>query len=173
MSLARAVAKLVEEKVADYGTGVIMQALASTPVGLTLAASSELAQMVKGGVLPTSIPGLGRLNFTATGQELLRRLQIKIQNPKGGGRKARWQRGGWAKSRKDWLSNAWKHDWRSQPRHPAGGAMRWSGTWMDGRNAFPTMNAPRVGKGVQMSSRKKRQRRRYRKYGRLAARSLR
>jgi len=33
-----------------------------------------------------------------------------------------WQASSWASSREDWLSNAWMHDWRSQPRDVLG---RW------------------------------------------------
>jgi len=41
--------------------------------------------------------------------------------------KTKWGRSGWAESRKDWLDNSWRHDWRSQPRDPL------TGRWLPGR----------------------------------------
>lgn len=61
-----------------------------------------------------------------------------------------WQRGGWARSRQDWLDNKWRHDWRSQPRRPAGTPA--GGEWMEGRLDYPLS----MGSVVSRSQRRRR-----------------
>lgn len=73
-------------------------------------------------------------------------------------RQAKWQRGGWAASREQWLNEGWKHDWRSQPRDA-------QGRWIRGRlsyNVAPDWSTSRRVKEVRKFRRK------YRKAGRQA-----
>lgn len=175
-------AEYIEEKVAAYGAGVIMGALASTPLGFALQASARFSEFVdSGGIaeLDKVVSGQLRtlqspLRYKFKGQQLLNKMQEAVSQPTQlftrSRRKALWRRNDWASSREHWLSDAWKHDWRSQPRSPAGSSI--GGEWIDGRLDHPFVGAPAIGKGKQKSSRKSRQMRRYRRYGRLAARDF-
>ncbi len=77
------------------------------------------------------------------------------------GRSPVWARTDWAKSREQWLSEGWKHDWRSQPRNAIG-------RWIPGRLPYPVAGASlRGGKTIGKARRMMRQRRRrYRAIGR-------
>lgn len=171
----------VEEKVANYGAGVVMGVIAASPLGFALQAAGRFSEFVEsGGIaeLDKLSSGATRqltrpLNYRVKGLTLLEKLQQSVaQLPpsRGGGRKAVWRSSDWASSREHWLADAWKHDWRSQPRIPAGSSI--GGEWTDGRLDHPFVGAPAIGKGKQKSSRKSRRMRRYRRYGRLASRDF-
>lgn len=145
-------AKYVEDKVANYGTEVIMGVVANSPVGAVFSAVSRFSEFVERG---------GKFKFD--GMDLLEKLQASVQNPT---RVPSWQRKApWAKSRQEFLGDAWKHDWRSQPRNKIG-------EWVPGRTTYPVQQATAIGKGRQRSSRQRRRINRYRRYGRMAARSV-
>ena len=161
------IAKFVEDKIADYGTSVIMGVVASSPIGAGFAAASKFSEFVESGGM-SEIDSLTQdliktPNFRFKGMDLLQKLQASVTNPV---RIPNWQRRApWAKSRRDWLDNAWKHDWRSQPRNKIG-------EWIPGRLLYPDEKAPAIGKGRQRTSKQRRRINRYRRYGRLAARSI-
>src|SRR6266705_2148592 len=117
----------VEEKVVSYGASIIMGAVAETPFGFALEVANRFSEFVES----ESISELDRiavgelhklerpLKFKFKGRDLLKKMQEAFSQHVSD-RKAVWQRGGWAKSRDDWMAEAWEHDWRSQPRIPAG-----------------------------------------------------
>lgn len=67
-------------------------------------------------ITPRPVPGLTRLQ----------RAFETAQNKVAARRRTMWGRTDWAASRKDWLDNKWRHDWRSQPRDVRG-------RWVPGR----------------------------------------
>lgn len=176
----------VEEKVASYGAGVVMGAISASPLGFALQAAGRFSEFVEsGGVVELDKLSSGAtrqltrpLNYKVKGLSLLEQLRQSVAqlSPGGGtqlpsrGRKAAWRGSKWASSREQWLADAWKHDWRSQPRVPAGSSI--GGEWTVGRLDYPFAGAPSIGKGKQKSSRRSRRLRKYRRYGRLAARDF-
>lgn len=184
-------ADFIEERVAAIGASFIMGAIAESPFGAAIEAMGRVTEFIESeGVSELDRIAAGELQhltrplrFKFHGQELLKKMQDSFSNP-ASVRLPMWQRGGWAQSRQDWLANDWKHDWRSQPRKPAGSLEEiWIGSsyhhvggeWVSGRLGFP---APAtyslgIGKGKSRTSRRRRRVSRYRRYGRMAARSLR
>jgi hypothetical protein len=78
------------------------------------------------------------------------------------GKLPQWMHADWATSRMQWISEKWRHDWRSQPRNL-------QGEWIPGRLPYP------VGGILVMSRRMRRlmrQRRQQRKLVRRATKSL-
>lgn len=74
----------------------------------------------------------------------------------GGGRPGTWQASNWAKSRKEWLDDRWKHDWRSQPRDVLG-------KWIPGRLDYIPLEMRYRGKRVGRTILRRRKRRKLRK----------
>lgn len=180
--------ELLEEKVASFAASVIMGAIAESPLGFALEASARLSEFVESDgiseldkIATHEIRELTRpLRFKIKGKGLLRKVGDLFSEPARDS-KVPWRRSNWATSKQDWIANKWKHDWRSQPRIPAGSAQIIStrrgdihagGEWTFGRLSSPVEGAPAIGKGKQRSSRKSRMLRRYRRYGRLAARDF-
>lgn len=178
----------LEQKVAHFGANIIMGAVAETPLGFAMEAAGRFAEFVESeGINELDKLAAGELRkldhplkFRLKGHELLKKMQEAFSQPTAGN-KAIWQRSDWATSRADWMAEAWQHDWRSQPRVPAGsfqtvstrrGVIRAGGEWSFGRLGSPVAGSPAVGKGKQKSSRNKRRLRRYRRYGRIAARDF-
>ena len=177
----------VEVKVARYGANIIMGAVAETPIGFALEVAGRFSEFMETEGI-SELDKLGArelrklehpLKFKFEGKDLLKKMQEAFSQPAGGQKV--WQRGGWATSKEEWLAEAWEHDWRSQPRVPAGslqtvstrnGVHRAGGEWTFGRLSYAFVGAPAVGKGKQRTSRNKRRLRRYRRYGRLAARDF-
>ena len=175
-----------ELKVANYGASVIMGAIAETPLGFAMEAAGRFAEFVESEGI-SELDKLGAhelrklehpLKFKFEGRHLLEKMQQAFSQPIG---KAAWQRSSWATSKEEWMAEAWQHDWRSQPRVPAGsfqtvstrrGVIRAGGEWTFGRLGSPIVGSPAIGKGKQKSSRNKRRLRQYRRYGRLAARDF-
>ena len=163
--------KYVEDKICDYGADVIMNLVAASPVGFAFSAMnrisdfietdgvSELDRIATGEIRQLTQP----LRFKFKGQALLKKMQDVFLYPTSQHRKV-WERGDWATSRQDWLTNAWRHDWRSQPRNQIG-------EWIPGRLPYPVITARMIGKGKARSSRQRRRINRYWRYGRIAARS--
>lgn len=177
-----------EVKVAKYGASLIMGAVAETPLGFALEVAGRFSEFLESeGISELDKIAAGELRklehplkFKLEGRHLLRKMQEAFSQPTGD-HKAVWQRGGWATSREDWMAEAWQHDWRSQPRIPAGssttvstrlGERHAGGEWTFGRLSYAFTGAPAIGKGRPRTSRNKRRLRRYRRYGRLAARDL-
>jgi hypothetical protein len=125
-----------------------------------------------GGLIEKKIEDLGSeaiLNLISgspigAGLSAIKRFESALGVDAGKPRKKfQWQRGGWAKSRQDWLDEGWKHDWRSQPRN-------FIGWWVPGRLPYPVVTVAKV-------SRKKRRARKlhrfYREAGRRAVSDMR
>src|SRR6266705_3406317 len=117
----------LEEKVAGFGANIIMGAVAETPLGFAMETAGRFAEFVESeGINELDKIAAGELRklehplkFRYKGHDLLKKMQEAFSQPTAG-HKAMWQRGGWATSRENWMAEAWEHDWRSQPRVPAG-----------------------------------------------------
>jgi hypothetical protein len=179
-------AEFVEEKIAIFGANAIMGAVARTPLGFALEVAGRFSEFIESeGISELDRIAAGELHklehplkFKFKGRALIKKMQDVFSEPVSA-RKALWQRGGWAMSQQDWLANEWEHDWRSQPRVPAGssttvstvrGERHAGGEWTFGRMGSPFVGSTAIGKGKPKTSRNRRRLRRYRRYGRLAAR---
>ena len=188
MHLFEALTEYVGLKVANYGANIIMGAVAETPLGFAMEVAGRFSEFIESeGVSELEKLGVKELHklerplkFKLKGHELLNKMQ-EVFSHAAGDQKANWRRGGWATSKQEWMSDKWQHDWRSQPRVPAGslvtistrrGQVRTGGEWTFGRLSSAVEGAPAVGKGKSRSSRNRRRLRRYRRYGKLAARDL-
>jgi hypothetical protein len=182
-----ALTEYVEQKVASYGAGIIMGAVAESPFGFALEVANRFSEFVE----TEGISELDKLasreirklenplKYRFKGRSLLNKMQEVFSQPAG--RTAAWKHSPWATSKEEWMADKWEHDWRSQPRVPAGsfqmvstrrGQIKAGGEWTFGRLSYPFAGSPAIGKGKQRSSRNKRRLRRYRRYGRLAARDF-
>ncbi len=165
-SLILNLAKLVEDKVVEFGSEAIMTAIASSPAGAAFVAVNRFTSFVETrGASELEFANINKFNFKLQGQELLEKMQNSLTTSTRPRRLSEWQKTNWAKSRQEFLDDAWKHDWRSQPRNRIG-------EWIEGRLAYPALSAKRVGKGKQKTSRERRRINRYRRFGRAAARSI-
>jgi hypothetical protein len=156
----------VTDKIISLGSETLMGIIGASPLGAAMSAMNRFSDLIetKGrSELDDFITGqFHDFKFKLEGPPLLRKLEEVFSRPAGNA--PRWARSGWAHSRQDWLNNKWRHDWRSQPRDRIG-------RWVPGRLDYPVLNARQIGKGIQRTSRKRRRINRYRRYGRMAARS--
>lgn len=122
---------LVEKKVADLGKDLIANLISASPLGVAL----QVAKQVEGGGASEfkrmRDAWLNSLQPTAPHSGLLGKIGNNFQRqfvgasqsqgaPEGPGK---WT---WSKSRREWLDESWKHNWRSQPRDRRG-------RWIKGR----------------------------------------
>lgn len=160
--------ELISEKVTDLGMEAVTSIVSSTPIGAFLEAEHKFSEIVEThGTNVLDELAKEAIHFKLHGPELLEKVGKLFEQPvekTGDGKIAAWQKHPWAQSREDWLNHAWEHDWRSQPRDIIG-------RWIPGRLPYPVAKAPAIGKGAQRSSRRKRRLNRYKRYGRMAARS--
>ena len=139
---------LVEKKISDLGKDLINNLISSSPIGIGL----QVAKQLEGGganefkrmrdawlnsLQPTSPHSglLGRINNNFQKQVI---GASQEQMPGGPGK---WT---WSKSRREWLDESWKHNWRSQPRDSRG-------RWIKGR-----LKTIYVGKGARKIRNKRR-----------------
>ncbi len=144
--------------------------------------ASELERQARrwiNAIRPSAAP-LGRL-----GQQLDAILTGRFNQVRRRGRRRgpRWARSNWATSHQQWVTEGWLHDWRSQPRNPAGypaprivgqGKDTAAGEWIPGRLGYPVAGASMRG-GKTVSPRRKAIRKkhlRYRRIGRETARGF-
>lgn len=165
MSFINKLEEFIGDKITEMGSEAIMHIVEESPLGAAMAAAESFSEFIETGGR-NELEALAKpvIDFKFHGPELLEKIQQAFDKPVKPTRIAAWQRHAWATSRQDWLDNAWKHDWRSQPRNRIG-------EWIPGRLPYPVANAPAVGRGSARSSRARRRHNRYRRYGRIAARS--
>lgn len=121
---------LVEKKITELGKDLISNLISSSPLGMGL----QIAKQLEGGganeFKRMRDAWLNSLQPTAPHSGLLNRITNTFQKqvvgasqeqvPSGQGK---WT---WSKSRREWLDESWKHNWRSQPRDSRG-------RWIKGR----------------------------------------
>jgi len=159
-----AITKFVEEKISDFGADAIMEFVSDSPIGAAFSAMTKMSEFIES----SGTSGLNELisheakhfTYKYKGSELIKKIQDSFEHPT---HLSEWQRVDWAGSRENWLANRWRHDWRSQPRNRIG-------EWIVGRLPYP-VSAVGIGKGKSRTSRSRRRVNRYKRYGRLAARS--
>ena len=159
---------LVVDKLEDFGRELIARQIHHSPLGEgaeiaqriaeahETAGASELERLTKHWLRPRPprLPGvLGKFH---------RAFERAYNDTTRFRKKARWQRGGWAQSRDQWLNDGWRHDWRSQPRNRIG-------EWIPGRLSYAVSQGSRVSRRV-MRIRKLRRARRA--VGRQAVRGI-
>lgn len=141
------ISRMVERKLENLGQNMIRELM---PVGTgAFATSSRIEQAVRtrgasefnrirsqwlNSLAPPPLPGAGILNRL---QNAYRKAAFEASRPQG----KHWV---WSRSRREWLDQSWKHDWRSQPRDVRG-------RWIPGR-----LRHPYVSKGVRRLRAKRR-----------------
>jgi|SRR5882724_9596908 len=132
-SLVSSLDTLIADKINDAGKELITNLILATPAGPGFAAAQRFAAAIDSGgateferargqwlnaVKPSfaTPPGMGQLKKTAAAFE-------KVSNDQAKPTEGHWK---WSRSRKEWLNEDWKHDWRSQPRDKLG-------KWIPGR----------------------------------------
>lgn len=156
--------KLLTDKVEQLGRDLISDVIGATAFGAGLSATRRFGRAVETGgaselnrlrdqwlntVRPARLPGLRGLQKVLDYQNRPRRT-------------FKWQRGGWARSRQEWLDEGWRHDWRSQPRDLRG-------RWIPGRLDYPLQTKLRVSRRLR---RLRRVRNANRRVGRAMARGI-
>lgn len=122
---------LIEKKIADLGKDLIADLVSSSPLGLGI----KIAKQLEGGganefkrmrdawlnsLQPVS-PHSGLLGRISN--DFQKQLIGATQQPLAPDGPGRWT---WSRSRREWLDESWKHNWRSQPRDSRG-------RWIKGR----------------------------------------
>ena len=164
-AVQRAGEQLIEQVVSATPLGEVFNIADRLVEGLQTGGESEVRRMSRRwiGAMRRGMPGPARQASRLVGRmqtNLQRAIDVKYPR-----RKPLWQRTGWAMSRQQWLNESWMHDWRSQPRRPAGTDE--GGEWMAGRLPYP------VGKvGHLTTSRRKRYVRRVKAKRRAAGRKI-
>lgn len=139
--LGSLITNLIEGKFEKVARTLVMEAVNASSIGVVLNSVDQVTSFLQSNLIQQEIKG-GVKTFAR--------------------RKAKWQRGGWAKSRQEWLDEGWRHDWRSQPRDA-------KGRWVAGRLDYPLQKKL----GVSRRGRKiRRFRKKYRAAGRSAARGI-
>lgn len=157
--------EIVEGKIEKVATALVMEAINATPIG-------RVSSFVRSGGVSEVKKLLGPIS-SLRGGDLTSKLDSAFYSTLGfdhptDRRKPQWTRGGWARSRQEWLNESWRHDWRSQPRDL-------KGRWIPGRLDHPVQGAPRRGSTFSVSRRGRKIRRfksRYKAAGRKAARGI-
>ncbi len=152
---------IVERKIEELGSNVIDGLISATPIGAGLAAVKRFESVIEtgGGSEIDRLRGawLNSLRLPVPpGAKIFRSFEKPINDATHARRKFRWQRGGWARSRQEWLDEGWRHDWRSQPRDLLG-------RWIPGRLSYPVTDRLPVSR---RNRRLRKKRRAYRKIGR-------
>jgi hypothetical protein len=192
---AEKIFELVEEKIEEEGKELVKEVIAESPLGDAFEMAERIRKAIETHGLsevrrasmfffkrraPSVFTGpLARVNavlqkvlqdeidrVTAEQKRLMEELrQTHGVHPVAGGN--------WAANRQEWLANGWKHDWRSQPRNPAGGPFHWSGEWVAGRLPYPVVTT-KTGKPPpsRKTKRLRKIRRKARRYGRQLAKRL-
>lgn len=170
--------QIIQNKIEQAGTALIAELLISqTPIGPALSmARRTTAAIESGGASEFDRMGKQWLNTIRPSSTPVSRAFGKVEGFfRRSFAQASSRRLGrvpdWAQSRQQWLAEGWMHDWRSQPRNPAGGALHWSGAWIPGRLPYPVVTATNIGKGKSKASRRLRQLRKHRRAWRAAGRS--
>ena len=139
--------KLIENAVSRAGERLVDSILSATPLGnpfetadrvaeaLQTRGSSELDRMRNqwiASLRPRPPREVRQLTTFARRVESILQRATTRRNPR---RRPLWERTSWAQSRQQWLNESWMHDWRSQPRRPAGTTD--GGEWLPGRLPYP------------------------------------
>lgn len=122
--------ELIEKKITDLGKDLINDLISSSPLGIALQLSKQLEGGGANEFKRMRDAWLNSLQPTSPHSGLLGRINNNFQKQVIGssqeqipGRPGKWT---WSKSRREWLDESWKHDWRSQPRDSRG-------RWIPGR----------------------------------------
>lgn len=165
--LEEAAEQALEELAEEVGAGPLFEAFAKFEHGVhNLGSLSKLQKRWLNALRPKS-------PFPAPVNRAISYLNLTLQDPTlRAGPKASpgFNR---AASRQQWLAEGWQHDWRSQPRNPAGGPFHWSGEWVAGRLPYPVITT-KTGKPppTRKTKQLRKKRRKARKAGRMLAKHL-
>jgi len=150
------VEKLVFEKIESLGRDVISDLIRSTPLGAGIAASKKYMRLIETGSdrefkqsRDQWLNTLKPVKDAGTGSRLSTKILKAFEDiaSSDAGRpfsKGNWK---WSKSRREWLNEDWKHDWRSQPRDKFG-------RWIDGRLNYIYVARGRASKKVRSARRR-------------------
>ena len=148
------VEKLVFEKIESLGKDVIADLIRQTPLGAGLSASKRYMNLI----------GMNQREFKQERDNWLNslispsqsdtgsRLSTKVQKAFDKAAESKSERSAgshwkWLKSRQNWLDEAWKHDWRSQPRDAIG-------RWIEGRLNYIYVGRGKASKKVRSARRR-------------------
>lgn len=141
--------ELVEKKITDLGKDAIRNLIGSTSLGIGL----QIVKQLEGGGGANEFKRmrdawLNSLQPTSPHSGLLGRINNNFQKEVVGASQetmpstpGKWT---WSKSRREWLDESWKHNWRSQPRDSRG-------RWIKGR-----LNTIYISQGARKARNKRR-----------------
>jgi hypothetical protein len=162
-NIGRTIQRYAEGQVEQIAENFVTSLINATPLGPGLAVARRVSALAESGGMSEVERLLSQIRLPSfQGRSFFDKLGNAILNPPtaapSGRRRPKWTRGGWARSRQEWLDEGWRHDWRSQPRD-----MR--GRWIPGRLDYPLQKKLGI-------SRRGRKIRRFRKIHRQAGRNI-
>jgi len=150
--------KLIISRVEDAGRDLISSLFRSSVLGIGLQFAQRFGAVAETGgaseLARVRQQWLSSVNpVSSQSSRILNGLQQEVNNQSRPRRKAKWRRGGWARSRQEWLDEGWRHDWRSQPRD-------YRGRWVVGRLPYPLQVTLKVSRRLRRIRRVRNARRR-------------
>ena len=122
-SQSNALESAIEEKIVSLGKDLISDIIRSSPLGIGISVIQKLGAVEFKRMRDA---WLNTLQPVSPSSGMLGRISNSFQQIAAGAEPQKDGKWTWSKSRREWLDESWKHNWRSQPRDRRG-------RWIKGR----------------------------------------